>query len=157
MSDIPLGEYPEGFDVEWVAVDRHGRIGVFTTAGEGPLPRVYVVVANFLDRVTAAIEALPIVSDYELLCDVPRPDDFIAAAQRGLFSFDWTDVHRGRDSLGAYEVRVRPKAPVSIATPGVPPELVALLESVASDALDFDADVVDVVAALACDGLPPRP
>lgn len=31
-------EYPYGTDMEWLAVDRDGRVAVFTTAGAGPVP-----------------------------------------------------------------------------------------------------------------------
>ena len=36
---------------------------------------------------------------------VPRPDDFVELAGRGLFVYDWTDIHRKRkDYLHAYEL-----------------------------------------------------
>lgn len=38
--------------------------------------------------------ALPEISGFDLLTHVHRPDDFIAFARRGLFAYDWSDVHR---------------------------------------------------------------
>jgi hypothetical protein len=31
-------QYPEGIDCVWIGCDREGRVGVFVTGGEGPIP-----------------------------------------------------------------------------------------------------------------------
>ena len=82
-------EYPSGLDVEWIAVDRKGRVGVFTTAGTGPIAKACLSKPEVLDQIWDAIRLLPEVTRYELVVTVPRPDDFIAFAKRGLFAFDW--------------------------------------------------------------------
>ncbi len=53
--------------------------------------------------------ALPEISGFDLLTHVHRPDDFIAFARRGLFAYDWSDVHRPYSQvLGGYELQARP-------------------------------------------------
>jgi hypothetical protein len=85
-----------------------------------------------------------------LFTNVPRPDDFIGFARRGLFSFDWADVHRTRDLVHAYEVQARPVSPVIVSAVAVAPTVVEALASVTSELLDFDSPTIDVVAALEC-------
>ena len=92
-------------NVEWIAVDRKGRVGVFTTAGTGPIPKACLTEAEALYQIWDAIRSLPEVMDYELVVTVPRPDDFIAFAKRGLFSFDWDEFQEAPQ----YEVQARPK------------------------------------------------
>lgn len=62
-----------------------------------------------------AILRLPKVSACRLIASVPRPDSFIAMAERGLFVYDWSDVHRTRVSLiHAYEPMAYPVGPMSL-------------------------------------------
>jgi hypothetical protein len=142
---MEVQDYPAHLDLAWLAVDRRGRLGVFTTAGEGPIPMVYLRDATMLARVTEAIDGLPLESGHELFARVPRPDDFIDFARRGLFSFDWQS-----DSTRAYAIQARPTTPVSIVTAGLPKDLVSLLAVVTSDSLDFESATVDVAAAFEC-------
>jgi len=154
MAVVEDEEYPSRLDVAWVAVDRLGRIGVFTTGGQGPIPKVYLRDDGMLDRLFGAIDALPVVSAHRLFSDVPRPDDFIGFARRGLFSFDWSDVHRTHGLVNAYEIQARPVSPVIVSTAGFTASVVADLGAVTSNLLDFDAPTVNVLAALECAALP---
>lgn len=101
-------KYPSGLDVEWIAVDCKGRVAVFTTAGTGPIPKACLTEAEVLDQVWDAVRSLPEVTEQELIVTVPRPDDFIAFAKRGLFSFDWAEFQE----TPQYEVQARPKTPL---------------------------------------------
>ena len=139
-------EYPSGLDVEWIAVDCKGRVGVFTTAGTGPIPHACLTEAEVLDQIWAAIRSLPEVMDYELIVTVPRPDDFIAFAQRGLFSFDWDEFQE----TPRYEVQARPKNPLTVDAIAWPQTLRRLLPQLTSSVLDFDDTVLDVTSALQC-------
>jgi hypothetical protein len=81
--------------------------------GKGPVPATALVTLNITER---AVQALAELSKYELLVDVPRPDDFIAFAKRGLFAYDWSDVHRAAENrLNSYELLARPMRPVTLA------------------------------------------
>jgi hypothetical protein len=103
---------PRGIDVSWVAVDAAGRLGVFTTAGEGPVPESALSVSAAADEVVCR---LPVLGGHELLIKYLRPDDFVAFAERGLYAYDWSDAHRPRgDCTGCYELVAKPVRPVSI-------------------------------------------
>ena len=144
-------DYPSGLDVEWIAVDRKGRVGVFTTAGTGPIPKAYLTEAGVLDQIWDAIRSLPEVTDYELVVSVPRPDDFIAFAKRGLFSFDWANVHRTkRHETQRYEIQARPRTLLTSDAISWPQELRGLFPQVTSSVLNFDDAAIDVMSSLEC-------
>lgn len=45
----------------------------------------------------------------------PGMDDFVLAASRGLYVFDWTDVHRSEAKyIGMYELVVEPVQPLKV-------------------------------------------
>lgn len=144
--------YPSHLDLAWVAVDRSGRIGVFTTGGAGPIPMVFLREGTALDLVNDLIGTLPARSGFSLTTEVPRPDDFIAFARKGLFAFDWADVHRTRDHAGRYEIQARPTVPAYLGEVRWTEAAAALLKSVSSGVLDFDDPRPDVRAALECGG-----
>lgn len=85
--------YLPGIDHAWLATDDIGHVAIFTTGGEGPMP------ASAVPEEELALEdgllALPVSSGVLMHIAYPRPDDYRALAQRGLYAFDWTDVHRG--------------------------------------------------------------
>jgi hypothetical protein len=145
-------EYPSGLDVEWIAVDCKGRVGVFTTAGAGPVPHAYLESGSLLDETWDFIRSLPEVTNHHLSAVCPRPDDFIAFARRGLYSLDWAEVHRTTaESTRLYEIQARPVIPATVEALTWPASLHRLLDAVTSPALDFDDDAaVDVASALDC-------
>ncbi len=99
-------------DLPWLALDAAGRLAVFTTAGEGPVPASALRVSVTAEAVLAQ---LPVVGGNELLVEYPRPDDFIAFAERGLYAYDWADAHRVHgDCTRCYELVAKPLRPVSI-------------------------------------------
>jgi hypothetical protein len=105
--------YLRDVDLPWLALDAAGRLAVFTTAGEGPVPASALRVLNSAEAVLAR---LSVVGRHELLIEYPRPDDFIAFAERGLYAYDWTDAHRvSSDCTRCYELVARPLRPISIA------------------------------------------
>jgi hypothetical protein len=136
--------YPSKDDVEWVAVDRHGRVGIFTTAGEGPVPRSYLQRSSVLKRVGEAIWALPECSSAVIATTVPRPDDFLAFARRGCFAFDWVIAHQQSRHPSQYALQARPTTPRLFAASEWPEALRSVLVSTQSSSLDFDQDTVDV-------------
>jgi hypothetical protein len=99
-------------DLTWVAVDAAGRLAVFTSAGEGPVPESALQTSAAAEF---AVAELPIVGGSKLLVNYPRPDDFVAFAERGLFAYDWCDAHRtAAASTGCYELVAVPLRPVQI-------------------------------------------
>ena len=136
--------YPAGYDAEWLAVDRYGRLGIFTTGGSGPVPRAYLDAPRSLERISAWVWSCPERTASTLLVRLPRPDDFEAFARRGFFAFDWADVHRTSGFSRRYELQARPAEPVTTADVTWPRELSALIQALSGDTLDFDQSSVDV-------------
>ena len=111
-------QYPDGIDSVWLASDRNGHLGAFVTAGVGPIP---ILALNFDDPAVEDIEQLvidlPKKSAARVLVSVPRPDDFIDLTERGVFVYDWSDIHRTtRDVIKAYEPVAAPVNPITIDT-----------------------------------------
>ena len=66
-----------GLDAAWLAVDAIGQVAIFTTGGEGPVP---TSAFDSAERSEELVQSLPMVSGFDLLTSVVRPDDFVAFA-----------------------------------------------------------------------------
>jgi hypothetical protein len=106
--------YPDGLDCCWLASDRIGQLGVFVTGGSGPIPTQVLLPAYPLDEIEETILALPKASDIDLRVRVPRPDRFVALAERGFFVYDWSDVHRTEQYIDEYELMALPYRPLTL-------------------------------------------
>lgn len=143
--------YPDGIDCVWLASDRDGHLGAFITAGEGPIPAVALDAHDLpVQTVETRLLELPVVAQALLLVSVTRPDSYVELAERGLFVYDWTDVHRPtREEWNRYELVAAPSAP--IAARGLPPNLQALAATIRLENVAFAGrEAVDVRAHLAC-------
>ena len=99
----------DGIDASWLAIDAQGQVAVFTTGGEGPIPETALASVETGEEL---IQLLPEVSGHELFTSVPRQADFVYFAKRGLFAYDWSDVHRvASKAMGAYELQALPTSP----------------------------------------------
>ena len=125
--------YPHGWDVTWLAADKEGRIGVFVTAGSGPIPEIVLtsLEQERFEDIEARIVTLPTITSARLLVPVKRPDDYLGFAWRGLFAYDWSDVHRTQGYRHAYELLAAPERPLGVAE--LPPDIVELLAGVVLD------------------------
>ena len=100
----------EGIDAAWIAVDAQGHVALFITAGEGSVPES--ALPSTEDAETEVL-ALPESCDCDLLVDVPRPDDFVAIARRGIFAYDWVAAHGLQEKVPAhYALQARPSRPL---------------------------------------------
>jgi hypothetical protein len=146
-----MKSYPDGTDCLWLALDRDGHVGAFTTGGSGPIPLGLLQGGQCpLDGLEARIVELPHTSTARLLVSMPRPDDFVDLAERGIFAYDWTDVHRtARDEIGAYELIAVPSDPIKV---GQLPQGIALLaaSSKLQDVTFETATSLDVRRSLRC-------
>ena len=106
--------YPEGIDCCWLAADHAGHLAVFLTGGSGPMPAQALLPPYPLDDVERMILDLPKASDTDLRVRVPRPDSFVAMAERGLFVYDWSDVHRTEQYIDEYELVALPYRPLTL-------------------------------------------
>ena len=108
-----------GIDAAWLATDAAGQVAVFTTGGEGPVPESAL---SSVETAEELVRSLREVSGFDLFAKVNRPDDFIAFAKRGLFSYDWSDVHRtNQHAIDGYELQAQPSSPLAVAS--LPPSL----------------------------------
>ena len=145
MTDEP--RYPCDLDAEWVAVDWHGRIGIFTTAGFGPMPRAQLLRWDEFEDLAQELVAGPETSECELRCTAPRPDDFVNFARHGCFSYDWVwSSRKGRD----YRLQAIPKTPLTLRSREWSGRMRLLLAACWSPRLDFDEPSIDVREAFAC-------
>lgn len=101
----------DGLDAAWLATDELGQVAVFTTAGQGPVPKSAL---PLLESAEADVLRLPAVCVATHVMSVPRPDSFVAFATRGLFAYDWSDAHHPtRGATGGYELAAAPELPMS--------------------------------------------
>jgi hypothetical protein len=83
--------YPEGTDCVWLGVDQAGAVAAFVTAGEGEIPTALLTgaVVDIL-QIEAMLLDLPVVGKAVMHMDLPRADDYLAMASRGLYVYDWS-------------------------------------------------------------------
>lgn len=143
--------YPDGVDCVWLAADRDGHLGAFVTGGVGPIP-VQALNSEYasINETEERICELPRVSSAQLLVVVKRPDDFIALAERGVFVYDWSDVHRPAcESIHAYEPVAAPTKPITV--DALPDEIAALVEGIRLERIAFaDGQALDIRAHMNC-------
>ncbi|NJM92408.1 MAG: hypothetical protein HC861_07090 [Rhodospirillaceae bacterium] len=106
--------YPAGVDCCWLASDRIGQLGVFVTGGSGPIPTQALLPTYPLDQIEETILERPKASDIDLRVRVPRPHRFVALAERGVFVYDWSDVHRTEQYIDEYELMALPYRPLTL-------------------------------------------
>jgi hypothetical protein len=108
--------FPEGLDYGWVALDGRGNVGFFTNAGAGPIPAGVVAERPSTDEAEQLVLDLPERGEGRQLVETPAvPDAFVRFAKRGVFVYDWQDVHPVRPKrTGCYELVARPSVEVTI-------------------------------------------
>jgi hypothetical protein len=79
--------------------------------------------------------------------DIKRPDDFITLAERGLFVYDWRDIHRTKQQeTRSYELVAEPNSPLSISG-----NLASFMEGVVTMDADFASErTLDVQRYVPC-------
>jgi hypothetical protein len=107
-DEILLEHEYRGVELDWIAVDTEENIGYFSTAGFGPIPASVISLGEVGDGLEELVRNLPICTS-SVVTSLFRRDitDWIRAAERGLFAFDW------RSSSSSYELIARPAKPVS--------------------------------------------
>ena len=132
--------YPEGLEWVWLASDRVGHVGFFTTAGVGPVP----VQAFSFDDLDIDLRLAEF-----FLIPQPGPVEGAALAAHGVFVYDWTDVERYLVPIHAYELVALPSKPINIET--LTPELVVRARAVRfADVAFADAERLDDRAHMIC-------
>ncbi len=110
-------EYPEGIDLVWIGLDENGFIGAFITAGMGPIPlKAFSSDLIPLQDVENILIGLNKISEVKMQSELPRPDDFITISSKGIYVYDWSDIHRSSflDEKNAYEIMAIPSNPIKV-------------------------------------------
>lgn len=112
--------YPTGADCVWIASDGSGALAAFITAGEAPIPELALGQAGLaIDDIEERILALPAVASARVLVNVPRPEGYNQLAVRGLYVYDWTDIHKtASDAADSYELVAVPSSGVPVSSLG---------------------------------------
>ena len=101
----------EGIDALWMAVDQSEHVAILTTGGQGPFPLSSLATIDKLERL---IFDLPLSSGAELAGSMWEGS--LAFAKRGLFAYDWSDVHRTTATeIHGYELEAKPLEPIKLA------------------------------------------
>jgi hypothetical protein len=129
-----------GDELDWLAVDCVGHVGLFSTAGFGPVPKA---VTDHLADVSAGIArlgTLPVTGDSDATASGDLTFWTVPAA-RGVYAFDW-----GSSSSGPYTRIITPHVPLFIGE--VADMVVSKAAGIVQLAVDFseviylDADAV---------------
>ena len=127
-------------DLEWYACDRGGNIACLTTAGLAAVPlrvfrsrSAYLATRRFLSR-------LGVRGGHELREAGRRmppalAGDWVEAARRGLFAYDWGHGAGGYEPGLPYRLVAAPERPLTL--PEVPPPVRRWLEAVRFELVDF--------------------
>ncbi len=78
------------------------------TAGCGPIPEQVLSHPVDVTDIERLLLELPKIGEARLNIQVPNPASFIALSERGLFVYDWTDVHATSKRTNAYELVAAP-------------------------------------------------
>ena len=84
----------EMIDCAWLACDTFGRLAVLITAGSGPVPAAVFEGPVDIFDIEERLWALPYNGTVRLRLTPEEVPSFTTLAERGLFVFDWSDIHR---------------------------------------------------------------
>ncbi len=132
-------------------MDKFGSLASFTTAGVGPIPKELVRRFPKEFRYTEErIIDLPVISKSILHVEMNDPSSFIDIAKRGIYVFDWSDVHmRQKYALDAYELTVTPLQPLKAQS--LPQNLEIFTDLIAFPDEDFSkAKTIDPRLSMSC-------
>jgi hypothetical protein len=110
MHELPRGHPLWGREFDWLGIDRHGRVAVFSNAGHGPLPET---VNERLADVDAALEradALPVIGSAGNIENSGGGDCSFwhSYSAKGFYAYDWGEWG------GPYRRLSSPTVPISI-------------------------------------------
>jgi hypothetical protein len=90
ISNLIFDHARKGSEYDWLALDGSGHLGLFSTAGAGPIPLALYGRESHKLEVFEGLYALPKVSR-AVICGKYNHDigDWVAMAERGIYAFDW--------------------------------------------------------------------
>ena len=118
---VKNGAYSQ--ELDWFAIDNKGQLGMFSAAMNAPIPdKVMSSLENYED-LKRLIELAPkITSAIVETREQGNFDDWIAYAEKGLFAFDFQDIHR-IEKRAQYDLIARPLKPLTLDELNLPTNL----------------------------------
>jgi hypothetical protein len=104
-----------GFEFDWFARDEAGQLAVFTSAGSGFIPaRVFSSTVAPYNGVIAALAGRHTAPVIKVFTGDGSFADWCDLAARGLFAYDFQDLHRVRAAeRHGYDLIARPSVPAT--------------------------------------------
>ena len=131
----------EGYEFDWFAVDAEGRVGHFSTAGHGAVPKVVLEHISQTESLTEGLLDLPVIGQATGYL-AGNITDWLEMANRGVYSFDW------QHSNGAYRLAATPSSELKVGA--LPEAMQASLRIVKFSRLRFH-EVTEVWAERECE------
>jgi len=101
-------------EFDWFGIDRVGNIGMFCSFGIGPVPKIVWSSLELYNELYEIIENLPEVTQPQLVYKGNGYfTDWLAYASKGLFAYDYHDIHRTK-KLKQYDLIAVPDNPTKI-------------------------------------------
>jgi hypothetical protein len=100
-----------GIEFDWLGVDHHGQVAVFTTAGYGAVPVNVTQRLADVDEAVDQVGQLPVIGSGSNLVRRSADGDYSswhAYSAKGFYAYDWQVWH------GPYQRLSSPTVPVSI-------------------------------------------
>jgi hypothetical protein len=145
-----MQSYPDDLDCAWLAIDAFGKLGVFITGGTGPIPEQVLKSEIPVFEIEDALLELPRICAAVLTIKVRNPDSYVDLAERGLFVFDWQNVHRANaHQKPGYDLVALPTQPITASE--ISPKLSKFANDISFQKFSFGHDeAVDVESAFSC-------
>lgn len=134
---ITYGAYSE--ELDWYAIDRNGNLAIFSAIMGAPIPEATKRSFNNYNELQEIIYSLPKTTS-SILTAVEQGNfsNWIAYAEKGLFAFDFQDVHR-IVAKGQYDLVAKPTSPLRLKDIQMPSKLLDTLAQL--DCVFADGDV----------------
>lgn len=133
---IKDGAYSQ--ELDWLAVDNKGQLGIFTAVMNAPIPdKVKLSFENY-ENLRQRIKSTPKTTEAMVVTrEKGNFGDWIAYADKGFFAFDFQDIHRTAKK-NQYDLIAKPKRPLTIDELHLPSLLADSLPKLDCDFSDGD-------------------
>ena len=114
-------------ELDWIATDKTGQIGIFSAIMDAPIPKQIRHSFELFKELQELIAKLPENSTTNQV--ITNSGDFscwLKYSRKGLFAFDFQDVHR-IDKLNQYDLIATPSPPLNIKDLKLKKELIIII------------------------------
>ncbi len=132
-------------ELDWYAIDKNGNIGMFSAIMNAPIPdKIKKCYDNYIG-LKQLINSLPKSTSFILTTTAKGNfSDWTSYAEKGLFAFDFQDVHRSSPK-NQYDLIARPVQPLNFKDIDIPTSLLYPLVKLDCDFLkgDLQTDLIE--------------